>query len=304
MSAGAFQRYYASPAFQELRVAQRARDFARVAQIMQTQIASTSGGERAFWLVLQYEKRRDTYAPRDLHKLWPDLAGILATGPNDPDVIYSVALKAFQLYWFSERPGKLGTMLPPFRPCRHGFQSDFYMRQFLGGLAQKKRRWYSAYRHYDLSIRAFYALSGAHRESASGHLHYLHAYKAYTAAILGRLPEAKAEVAASKAVAATRPARYFEPYPLALAEAIIAYVERRYHDARGALHLANAVPSDYKRRPSADVDFLLMAARIARAEGNMRGFDHFCEQAHALCTDHDMPLTKAAVLAVVSGAEF
>jgi tetratricopeptide (TPR) repeat protein len=306
MGTGIFQIYYESPAFKEFHNAVCVtRNFEHQARIVEQQVSNTSGTEKVFWLILRLERRQDTCrSPRDVRLLWSDLAEILAAGPHEPGVIECVINKAVQLYWISEHSDQLAAMLPVFRPFRGRGLMNMLVRQNLGELAIRKRRWYSAYRHYSLALDTFQASSGSERKLLEGVAQHQYAQRAQAAAIMGRMQPAQADIAAAQALAASKPPGVRRNYPLALAEATMAYLERRYQDARSILQYADATTPAHGRPVYADVDFLLMAARIARAEGNMPSFHHFCQQAQAICTEHEMPLTGAAVQAVISGADF
>jgi tetratricopeptide (TPR) repeat protein len=304
MGSDTFSPYYESTAFQEFATASREKDFTRLARILEEQLAVTTGREKAFWLLLRYERRSKSYrSPRELRTLWAEFDTLLAIDPTDPEVLRPVVMKALLLYWDSEHNDGLAAMMPVLRPFRHQFLPDHLLRQVLGGLALRRRQWRSAYRHFTLAIRDFQRLSGAQIKAQEGSMPHQFAQRAQAAVALGWLDKAERSVEEARAYLEQLPRRPGINFPLALAEAGLAHARGQYQEARSILHAAEADPQ-MLRPIYGDVDFLLMAARIARSEGNMSSFDHFCQKAQALCTEYDMPLTAASVQAVMNGAEY
>jgi len=94
--------------------------------------------------------------------------------------------------------------------------------------------------------------------------------------------------------------------PTALAQAELALHQGEFKAAHAALQqgLARNAETPYARlKPLTQVKVELFAARLARAQGNMVGFQHFAQRALAIAREEDLPLSAAAVTAVIQGAE-
>jgi hypothetical protein len=235
---------------------------------------------------------------------WSDLHEILSHGSNDPNIAQLVANLAIHVCLHLERSDGLETIMPVLLPLKHHLLASYQIRAVLGRLELKRRRWYSAYRHLTLALELFEASPEIFRARQKGYWHFHFTRRARAAVAMGWLDKAEADIAESRSIANDRPPGYFAPYPLALAKASLACAQHRFSDARFFLQQADAQPSEFPRLPDAEVDFLLIAARIARAEGNMQSFGHFCQRALVYCTERDMRLTKASVQAAMNGAEY
>lgn len=275
-------------------------------RIVHQQIAVTKGSEQAFWLMLQLGQRMNQlHTPSEYRSVLPQLQEMMAVAPDDPDTVHAVANTALVIYAWAESPEGLVQLFPLFRPHRQGLLRDVSIRGNLAILMAKKRRWYSVYRNTTLTRNLFDELPEAKRSGGQGYLHFNYARRAVATVALGWYDQAERDITAARAMRDARPPGYFQPDFLALAEAALAHARGLYQEARAALQIATNAPSRrYKRPPWVEVDFLLMAARIARSEGNLSSFHHFCQQARALCAEHDMPLSAATVEAVANGAEY
>ncbi|HLN61174.1 MAG TPA: hypothetical protein VK464_06425 [Symbiobacteriaceae bacterium] len=292
-----------SEAYQELVRASRSSDFARQAQIVEQQIASTQGAERAFWLHVRLARKIGICrTPRELINLVPEFKDLVSVPPNDLDRVQSIAATAINLYVYGERSDALAYVLPLLRPHRRALAQVHGIRHNLGLLFVKKRRWHSAYRNLSLCLELWKQQPQVEQESKGGYRYFVHAQRAVAAVALGRYDEAATSIAGAHAVMAQRPPGYFQPAFVSLAEAALAHAQGEYQTARNFLQTANVTSK--MGAPWLTFDFLLMAARIARSEGNQNGFTHFCQQARALCAEYDMPLSAAAVEAVANGAEY
>jgi hypothetical protein len=297
--------YRDSEAFREACEANKAKDVARLGRILDHQIATTSGSEKAFWLALRFEKRIGTYRSlREYQTAWTDLYEMLClSSPGDPGMANTVTNMALHVYLMLERSNGMETLLPMLRQSLHHL-SFYHIRATLARLALVKRRWYSAYRHFTLAREQFEASPANFQEGQKCKWHFYFARRASAAVALGWLDKAEADIARSRAIRDEYRGSSLSPHDLGLAEAALAYAQRRFVDARAALQFADAQPITHARWPSCEVDFLLMAARIARAEGNTRSFEHFSLQALEICREQNLPLSAAAVNAVMNGAEY
>lgn len=295
--------YFESEAYQELVQAYRARDYALQGQIIERQVATTKGNENAFWLRVRLDRRVSFCStPREFMNLKPDLEALLSVAAEDPEHIHSLATTAIHLYLNGEYGDALARVLPLLRPFRQVLSNSHGIRHNLGLLFAKKRRWHSAFRNLTLSLKLFDLLPKARQEAQGGYRYFVYTQQAIVAVALNRYDTAAESIAGAHAVMATRPPGYFHPAFVGLAEAALAHARGEYQLARSFLQTANATAKT--GIPWVEFDFLLMAARMARSEGNLSSFHHFCQQARALCAKHDMPLSAAAVQAVANGAEY
>lgn len=298
--------YYETAAYRELVTAVRSMDMEASARIIQRQVDATTGPEQAFWLLMQFGRRMNqSVTPREYGSMWPQLQQILAIAPNDAYTVSSVANMAILIYAYSEFPEVLVRLRPWFRAYRHDLLKDSSIRANLAIILAKKRRWYSAYRNQTLDEILFEQMPESQRQGREGYKHFTYAGRAVSAVALGWYDQAEIDVAKARAIMEERPPGYFTPDFMALADAALHHARGRYQEARVVLQIATTHPNRrYRRRPGVEVDFLLMAARIARSERNLRGFTHFCRQARVLCAENDLPLSAAAVEAVANGAEY
>lgn len=292
--------------YRQLVQAVRARDHIRQIQIIDTCIRETVGAEQAFWLRARVDRQvRGLVAPRDLQPAWGDLSTALDMAPDDPENQQAVLNSALMLAVATEEYHRLAPFMARLRPRGTPLVQHEAFLGTLGLLYLKRRRWDLAYRTFTNAIDAFRAMPPDRQRASEGRLIYLHANRAIVAAATGRVETAAMDVASAQTTDRKFMRDHLNPLALALAQAELAFCSGRLQDARAALQRGIMRVAAARRRlwPNDQVSFHILAARLARAEGNMVGFSHFCNKALELCAEHKLVVTGQTVRAVMAGAE-
>lgn len=299
-------RWFESERYQELTRATRAMDFARQIQIVEDAVAETEGAERAFWLRLRAQQRFAQYAhPGETNRGWAELPMLVAAAPVDPDHMGQVALLALMLYGVSQRADMWANFFPLIRP---GIKPASRYWNWYNNLCEIRRlecRHHASMLACSKALALLDALPPAVSNTQRGRRVFILTRRAIAAVNLGDLRLAADDVQQATAIDAEFDRAYLAPYYLAAAQAELALARGHLDAARAALHdgIARSAICPHKPLPVDRVEFDLLAARTARAEGNRASFQHFAGRALATCLEWDLRLSEAKVRAVIAGAE-
>lgn len=298
---------FESEPYRELIDAIRTRDYARSAAIVNAQIAQSGGPEHLFWRCVRVELSWQTCrTPADYAESWPELERIYRLDPGNPLVQQRVLALASHVLLATERgyPPWVRELRPGLRLMRSE-GAQYWTRRALWHELQ--RRWLPAYRAYSKAIACHEALPDAQKHAFAGRLVFLLAGRAICGLACKQLATVKTDIELSSTLLDQFPRNYMSPLLTALAQAELALFEGRFRDARTALQqgLARNAETAYARlKADKQVRVELFAARLARAEGNLVSFEHFAKRALAIATEHGLPMSAAAVKAVMAGAEY
>lgn len=302
------EHVYESEPYQRLVVAVRAHDWGTMSTILEEQVAASTGREKAFWMSARLSHwLRRSLTPLDCQRYWPEVEAIFLIAPEDPFVQKAALSQASVI---ALRTQQLGTIPRWVRLARKGWQllraeGDTYWS--LRAIACELRsHWLPAYRAYSRALAHCLSRTGAKQKALEGHLVFVYAGRAIAGLACGRTDHVEADITASITYLNQFPRSYMHPMPTALAEAEWALYQRRFRDAHAALQqgLARNAETAYARHePEMAARIELFAARLARAEGNMVSFLHFCERALGIAREHGLVLTARSVQAVRAGAE-
>lgn len=300
-------RWFETERYQALVKASRAMDHVAQARIIDAALSETEGAEKAFWLLLQRERRWSGTLQRasGADQVWTELREILSMAPDDPKNRYGVVRQALVSYYYTERKDLWSEFFPLIRRDLGPVLREGKDHHIVAMLRLLQRRWCAALRCSSRMLAAFQAAPPAVLSAQRGRLVFFHAVRATAAAACGHLELASADVQRAMEVDAEFVRGYLEPYPLVFAQAEVALARGDFRAAQAALQegIARSAVSQYKPRPADKVKFDLVAARIARAEGNMVGFHNFCNRALANCHDFDLRMSEITVRAIMAGAE-
>jgi len=225
--------------------------------------------------------------------------------PHDPEIIVYEALDRCIIF---ERIGELkaipATMRPLVRTKLFGVWRYWYG---MGGLHMLRRRWHQSYRAFGKAQALLDSLRPEEYVRVAGYTVHLRARRARAALRCNRPDSAALEVDLATEFDARKERKYLHPIPLALARADLALYHGRFQDARTEIQQGLtrlAASQTLKMFPQGLIDQDLLAARIARAEGNDVGFRHFAERALALAIENRLAWTEATVRAVMEGAPY
>jgi hypothetical protein len=293
-----------TPRFRAFCEAAEAADFAAQIRIKQEAIAQTTGEEKALWLHFQETRSwtKKYFHPTDALQGWAELHAMLATA-QDEMTRQNAIIRAVGLYGITQQTDLWANLFRELRPHLRLIKDSWAYCFNLGQLRLRQRRWRSAYLTITRAMTRRQRKK-PHSQQSAAWVH-IHANRAIAALACGQLERAMEDVALATALDAQFDRTYIEPYPLALAQAELALAQGNFQAARRALQegMARATVCQQKPLPFQCAEFDLAAARIARAEGNMSSFHHFCEQALARCLEWNLRMTEVSVRAVMAGAE-
>ncbi|HYG58915.1 MAG TPA: hypothetical protein VD902_12725 [Symbiobacteriaceae bacterium] len=301
---------FESEPYQKLTVATRSADYGQVGHILNTQVALAEGRDKVFWMGLRLEwARMNTFSTTDEWTLWPEVEAMYRYLPNDPVVQRTVASNAIAIMANSQRKP---SDCPPwtralYRGVRLHIQDGYLYWAQRAGMLANQRRWRAAYCAESRAIACFLSLPAAQQQAMNGRLILHHLKRVQSGLASNQLNQIEADFQAARDIMSKRPGNKVGRVDLAWAEGGWALHQGRYRDAHMFLQQALIL---LKESPHTHisvvhrVDIELLAARLARAEGNMVSFDHFARRALAIAEEHRLPLTAAAVRAVLAGAEY
>lgn len=285
----------------------RHMDYPRCVRIADEQIACNSGQVRRFW-----EEKREALGRRvkslsgldDTAPHWEQLnkrlqsTEDLATRRETLSLAINVCAIAET---FDALPAALAAMGFPLRQLAVGWR--YWSSRYI--MHRLRRRWQRAADALTRAIDALEALSPVELRPNRGYLYFFHTDRALMRLHCGDLTGPEADIEYAQAMEVQYPPGYLYQLDMALATGELAFRRGRMRDALAAMQRGRTrhAASQYKRSWTIrEVDMELLAARIARAEGNMEGFHYYCDRAMAMCTERKLPLSAAHVRAVRDGA--
>lgn len=295
---------FVSEPYLRLTEAIRQDDVPRAGAIIAEQIAATVGEEHFFWLGMQVSARL-RYAKTALERLehWPAVIALGREAGADPDRQKRVIGQAFVVLLDAERVPELARFCLSLRPGFALYQRQGWAYQFNRGFLHRLHgRWERMHVAFTRSLEAFLRLPDMQQSPTMGNLINIYAERSVAAAMLGRLESARADLREAMQVEQRLPGeRRWVTY---IAEAELSLLAGEVDRARTLLQgAAVRLTSDgFAGYPRARVRMELLAARLARATGNMASFHHFAARALAIATEHELKLSEAEVRRIIDGA--
>lgn len=293
-------------------------DFQRVMQLshtgdrtalnreVQDRLAAAQGRERAFWLTVRANQRvMGTQLTHVLDAAWSDLEEALRIAPDDPSNRANTLATLLNICLISERAAMFLPTLKALRHCYRLVDPPAIFWQYLAILHFRRRRWHQSARAFGRAIAEFNRLEPVRKALYECRFAHCHAWHAITLVACGRVEAAAAALEAGLLWAQRQPPQGLNHIMFAMAQAELALHAGHLQEARSALQrglMLDSMSNRPKQAPAQVAETALLAARIARAEGNEVGFAHFCSKALAICDEYKLPLTAARVRAVMAGA--
>ncbi|HWI62780.1 MAG TPA: hypothetical protein VNT75_13120 [Symbiobacteriaceae bacterium] len=168
-----------------------------------------------------------------------------------------------------------------------------------------RRRWYQAFRAYTRSMEKLAIMTEEEYRRYEGWYYVLYSNRARAGLRCGHAGRVADDLQKAEAMTPNRP--HLHPWYLAMAKGEWALVRGEYADALGAINACLARLVEVPTMMTLDtqrIELDLLAARIARAQGNQVGFDSFCAKALNLCLEKRLPMSEAHVRAVMAGEPF
>lgn len=292
--------------FRQVMNACRANDRNTLNRIVEERLSAVAGSERAFWLRVRAAQRaRDALMPHLVEMAWVDLEEALQAASDDLQEQLQTLSAAFGLSLTGERPDKAAQLLKALRRNFRHLKAMPFFWQGLGFLNMKRGRWCKAARAFDRAIAAFDHLSEYEKELYACRQVHFHAWRSVCLLACGDRDGAARDLEKALALAELHPPQNLNHSALGVAKAELALERGLIQEARVALQhgvMQDALLKRPKAEPAHLAERELLAARIARAEGNQVGFDHFCDKALSICAQYRLPLTEGRVRAVIAGA--
>lgn len=272
-------------------------------RIIEERLATVDGSERAFWLSIRAGHRaKDAVLPDMMEFAWADLEEARRAATNDLAASAMAVSAAFKIAVHGEMADRAVQYLKPLRHV-HGCAPLPFFWQDMGELNMKRGRWHKAVKAFDRAIAVYDSLDSYERMLHECRPPHFHAWRAISLAQLGQLEQARQDVDHAFALSAELPAANVNHLVLGIARAEVALAAGSLQEARTALQQGLMNHSLHKRpraTPAQLAETEFLAARIARAEGNVVGFDSFCEKALRICQQHRLSMTEAKVRAAQS----
>lgn len=291
-----------SPPYRLLVESIRQDDMARAGAMIAEQIANTNGDERFFWFNLQVSARlRLATTPlQKLNYLSTVLALAVESG-DDPEKQRAALDHAFVVLLGAERISELAHLCLRLRRGYELYRRDRWVHQYNRALLHTLNgRWERAHLTFADSLTAFAQLPEARRSAMRGYQVALYAERSICAIRLGGFAWAEADLQKAIATQEGSSARLWLTY---LAEAEIALGLEVCDRARSLLQTAlTRLSRELPGSPRGQIRLDLLAARIARAEGNTASFHHFAERALGTAQEHQLRLSEKEVRRVLEGA--
>lgn len=274
-------------------------------EIINAQLATVAGAERAFWLrVRANERARSALLPHDAQLVWLDLDEAVRTAPDDVDNRAHALVHSLGVCVRTERVDRFHAIQQSMRQWSRTIARMPYFWQNMALLHMRRRRWHQALK---ACSKALQTLQGDARTlpELQCHLAHLYMYRSVAHLACGHAQQAAEDLARGQKLAEGQNPARINHVAFALAEGELHFRQGSTQLARAALQKGLMKSASYKQRPDPWrlVETELLAARLARAEGNAVGFEHFCSRALTLCSQYDLPLSAASVAAVLAGAE-
>ncbi|MDF2626357.1 MAG: hypothetical protein K0R39_188 [Symbiobacteriaceae bacterium] len=283
----------------------RAKDEVALMRLLTEQVESTEGADKAYWLRYRAAAKRGFRQPDYQSSIEADLAEAARANPDD---VTSIVFDALDRACSEQRLAHLTNLRHQMRHAvRKQMWGDWRFWRAVGYIQRHRRRFYQSYHAYTRALHLFLNLIKVKPEelrSNGGWAIPLYSWHARAAIRIGRKDEGLASVARASHIDAEKVRKHMNPLFLSLAQAEVAYAEGRYRVAIEHLQEGKnrAAAGQFRLSPLEQIDCDLVAARIARAEGNETGFLHFGERALAVAIEHKLPLSEVTVRAVLNGA--
>lgn len=296
--------FYEDPVYLEVVRLNRNREYVKANQLMERMIREAAPALRPHWMILRAEQLMLT---RQLTDRWKAAQSVLATAlasaPADPEVRLRVALSTILLVTESQHLELARPLLPLIRREWGRLKHNVVAWWRLGAMHEVRLKWHQTYRCQSRTLALYAQLPAAERNLRLGARLLTRRSRGLAAVALGRLDEAKSDLADMQAVLRLLPPK---AYPDIVMGELEAYLLLAAGDVAGArLRMQQALELDRADArefyPPQSVRCDLLAARMARAEGNAAGFRHFCEHARALCQEYDLPGSAQGVQALLAG---
>lgn len=298
---------FGTPLYQELTEAFRAGDSVRVAAIIERGIAETTGPQQANWKRLQWGRRWAYFATPDRWKeAWAELHEMLQMAPDDLDTQRDALAMSLSLVPYYERLRGLSLIIPLMRANLPELMKGWGPRYFLGRTLLIRREWRRAYTILTRSAESLENAAPERREAQKGNLNFIYADAACAALRAGHPDSACMHIEQAEAIERLFRPNYLHPAHLAFAKAELALWERRHTDALSIIQdgISRIEQNKHKLSPAFRACFDLLAARVARAEGNTVGFRHFAERALAISLENQLTWSERTVRAVLDGSPY
>jgi tetratricopeptide (TPR) repeat protein len=295
-----------SEPYQHFMEACRSANTSAQTEIIEARLAVAAGAERAFWLRIRANQRtRSITLPQMLQLAWSDLEEALRTAPNDTENLMAATVHALSLCVRSERMERFGEIWASIRRQRRLVANMPLFWQSVAMFHLRRRRWHQARSHFTRAIHILQENSPYPPDPTTCRLTNAYLHRSVAALACSQPDQATADLVTAQRLAERLTAAQVSHLGLALAEGELHYSRGSLQLARAALQKGLMKNASLKSRPDPWrlVETELFAARLARAEGNMVSFEHFCNRGLDICTEHNLPLSTAAVKAVLAGAE-
>jgi tetratricopeptide (TPR) repeat protein len=281
--------------------AMRSNDALTIMRLVTEQIETTEGAEKAYWL--RYRAMAKRHYGHALNQASVE-ADLTEANLTDPDFTANVKYILNQAV-VQQRLSLLAQIDCRLRPAiRKELCGDWRYWAQVGHLHRLRRRFPQSYRAFSMELRLFLNISPEEMRNNRGWTIAVSSVHARAALRVGKLDEAVISLERATAVDREMDRKHVNPIYLAIAQAEVSFAMGQYAEAIHALQMgrSRAAAKDFRPMPPDQIDTALIAAKVARAEGNMAGFQHFCQQAMDLAMDNNLPLTATEVQAVMDGA--
>ncbi|HYF80303.1 MAG TPA: hypothetical protein VD973_24610 [Symbiobacteriaceae bacterium] len=286
--------------YQQAMNACRTNNRAALDRIIEERLATVNGPERAFWLSIRAGRRaKDAVLPDLLEFAWADLEEAHRAAPDDLAASAMALSAAFRIAVHGEMADRAVKYLIPLRHVHARAPVPFFW-QDMGQLNMKRGRWHKAVQAFDRALTLYQSLDDYERTLHECRPPHFHAWRGISLANLGLVEQARQDVDRAFALSAELPAQNINHLALGTGRAEVALAAGLLQEARTALQQGLMNHSLHKRpraTPAQLAETEFLAARIARAEGNVVGFDSFCEKALKICRQHRLVMTEAKVRA-------
>lgn len=280
----------------------RNNDAATIMRLTTEQIESTEGAEKAYWLRHRAMAKRQYGNALTEASVDADLTEANLVDPTDvtsavKDILNRAVVEQ-RLSYLAQIDCRLRSAI------RRELYGDWRYWAQIAHLHRIRRRFYQSYRAFSRELRLFLNLSPEEMRNNVGWTIPISCNHARAALRAAKLDEAVTSLERAIAVDRAVERKHMNPIYIAIAQAEVAFAQGRYPEAIQALHAgrSRAAAKEFRPMPLDQIAADLIAARVARAEGNMAGFQHFCERALAVAVENSLPLSEAEVRAVLNGA--
>lgn len=298
---------YKNPIYQALVAAIRAQDHGLEAALIEEGIASSHGKEREAWIRLRWGRRWSMRSSAEGYQTsWDELWAALLGAPDDFRTQLDALTMNVSVASVYECLNGLGKVVAVVRPNLSRLLGGWVLRQSLGLILLKRREWARSGAMLDRALDAFFARLPEQVEAHRGYLVFLYSRAAVAAMRSGNLEKARLRVEQAVATDQTFPRLYLDPGSLTTAHAELALFQGQVSAAMTTLQDGQNRYQEAKRPvpPYFQVEFDLLAARLARARRNEAAFLHFGQRALGVCLQNNLPWSERTVQAILAGADY